>query len=86
MQYRAYSIRDTKGEVFNLPFYKKTHGEAERDFKTLIQTKNEQSLPSKYPEDFDLYYVGDYDDIKGQFKSLDTPQHVVKGIQVSAQQ
>lgn len=77
---KAFSIRDSKGEVFNPPFYKHTHGEAERDFTELC--KDEKSMVKKYPEDFDLYYVGQWDDQKGIFISLDTPQHVVKAVSV----
>lgn len=83
MELRAYSIRDSKAEVFNPPFYKKTHGEAERDFTSLV--RDEKSQPHLYPEDFDLYYCGTYDDQTGVFKSLDTPQHIVKAIQLVKQ-
>lgn len=79
MQLRVYSIRDQKSEVFNTPFYKKSHGEAERDFKTLVN--DEKSTVNKYPEDFDLYYLGDYNDNDGKFMPLDTPQHIVKAVQ-----
>ena len=75
MMLKMYSIRDSKGEIFNLPFFKKTHGEAERDFHQLCQDKN--STVAKYPTDFDLYYVGDYDDSTGKVQPLDAPQHVV---------
>lgn len=80
MELKAYSIRDQKGEIFNPPFYKKTHGEAERDFHQLV--KDDKSMPGQYPEDYDLYYLGIYDDQTGLFKSLDTPQHIIKAIQV----
>lgn len=78
MQLKIFSIRDSKGEVFNTPFYQKTHGEAERNFRQLLS--DEKSLVSKYPDDFDLYYLGTYDDQTGKFNSLDTPQHVQKAI------
>lgn len=80
MELRMYSIRDAKAEAFNPPFYKNTHGEAERDFQNL--TRDEKSMVSLYPEDFDLYYVGTYDNITGLVKPLDTPQHVVKAVQL----
>lgn len=79
METRIYSIRDQKSEIFNLPFHKKTHGEAERDFRSLVNDKN--SMVHKYPEDFDLYYIGDYDDNTGRITPLDTPQHVIKAVQ-----
>lgn len=74
-----YSIRDAKAEVYNSPFYQKTHGEAERNFRQLIH--DEKSMVAKYPEDYDLYYLGEYDDNTGLIKALDTPQHVAKAIQ-----
>lgn len=78
MELKAFSIRDQKGEVYHTPFFKKTHGEAERDFKQLVS--DPQSTLAKFPEDFDLYYVGTYDDQRGTFQPLDTPQHLVKAI------
>lgn len=83
MELKIYSIRDAKAEIFNMPFYKKTHGEAERDFHQLCQ--DEKSTPAKYPEDFDLYYIGTYDDVTGRIESLDTPQHITKAIQMRKQ-
>lgn len=80
MELKVYSIRDSKGEIFNSPFYKKTHGEAERDFTTLV--RDEKSMPGQYPQDFDLYYLGTYDDVKGIFNTLDTPQHITKAVNV----
>ncbi|AXH78010.1 MAG: nonstructural protein [Microviridae sp.] len=78
MQLKVFSIRDTKAETYNMPFYQKSHGEAERSFKAL--TTDESSMISKYPEDFDLYFLGTYDDQTGQLTVLDTPQHIVKAI------
>jgi len=77
---KAYSIRDAKAEVFNPPFYKNTHGEAERDFVRI--TQDEKSTVCKFPEDFDLYHVGEFDDRTGKFNPLDTPTHIIKAIQL----
>jgi len=78
MQLKIFSIRDSKGEVFNTPFFQKTHGEAERTFRELVN--DPQSMLFKYPDDFDLYFVGEYDNQKGVVKPLDTPQHILKAI------
>ena len=75
---KIYTILDSKAGAFNLPFFQKTHGEAERNFNALVN--DNKSLVSQYPEDFDLYYLGEYDDETGTFKSLDTPQHMLKAI------
>lgn len=81
MKLKAYCIRDSKAEVFNTPFFQKTHGEAERSFKTLATDGT--SMVSKYPTDYDLYYLGEYDDNSGKLIPLDTPQHVTKAVQVN---
>lgn len=80
MTLKIYSIRDQKAEIFNAPFYQKTHGEAERNFQELVN--DEKSTVNKYPDDFDLYYLGEYDDNTGKFKTLDTPQHMMKAVQL----
>lgn len=78
MKLKAFSIRDAKAEVFNTPYFKSTHGEAERDFRTAVN--DPKTKLNQYPEDFDLYYLGEYDDQSGNFVSLKTPQHVVKAV------
>lgn len=80
MLLKAFSIRDAKAEIYNPPFFKKTMGEAERDFHQLC--KDDKSMPAKYPEDYDLYHVGQYDDNNGKFEPLATPQHIVKAVDV----
>jgi hypothetical protein len=84
MQTKLYTIRDSKGEFYGPPFTQKTHGEAERSFHTL--TNDPKSNVNQYPEDFDLYYLGEYDDISGKIKPNDTPQHIVKAVSVKTAQ
>lgn len=80
MQLKAYSIRDSKSEVFHTPFFQKTHGEAERSFKKL--TNDPSTDVNKYPEDFDLYYIGEYDDNTGKWTPEDSPKHIIKAVQI----
>lgn len=81
MELKMFSIRDAKGEIYNPPFYQKTHGEAERNFRELV--KDAQSMISKYPEDYDLYFLGTYDDQTGTVKS-DVPKHVIKAVDLKS--
>lgn len=80
MELHAFSVHDSAAEIFNVPFYARTPGEAERQFQTLVN--DEKSTPFSRPEHFDLFLIGKYDDNTGKFFSLDTPQHVVKAIQL----
>lgn len=77
---KMFSIRDSKGEVYHPPMYANTHGEAERNFK--MQVNNEKTMMFQFPEDFDLYYVGDYDTKSGKITPKDTPQHLIKAVAV----
>lgn len=83
MKLKMYSIRDQKSEIFNVPFYKQTHGEAERDFRTLVN--DQKSQVNIYPEDFDLYYIGTYDDNSGIVEPLKTPEFIIKAVNVKQQ-
>lgn len=78
MELKIYSIRDSKAEIYNAPFFQKTHGEAERSFKTLAN--DQKSTVCQHPEDFDLWYLGVYNDQTGTIQSLETPQHIAKAI------
>lgn len=80
MQLKIYSIRDSKADLYNPPFYQKTHGEAERSFAQL--TKDSKSTISQFPEDYDLYYLGTYDDLTGKIEVLDSPQHIIKAVNI----
>lgn len=78
MTRKVYSIRDSKSEVFLTPFLDLTHGAAERNFHQLVN--DEKSRINIYPDDFDLYYLGEFDDVKGTYYPLQNPELLVKGI------
>jgi len=77
---RLYTIRDSKGDFYQSPFPQKTHGEAERSFATLVNDPKTNIF--NYPEDYDLYYLGEFNDKTGKFEGLDTPQHMQKAANV----
>lgn len=78
MTQKIYSVRDSKGEFYSPPFYQRTHGKAEQAFQDVYRdTKTQVHL---YPEDFDLYFIGEFDEQTGQVRGLDTPQHIIKAV------
>lgn len=87
MNLKMYTIRDSKAEMYHPPQYLATHADAERWLKNIV-TESPDKLPgiyrniAKYPEDFDLYYLGEFDDGTGKVSSLDTPQHIIKATNV----
>jgi hypothetical protein len=79
-QLKMYSIQDQKAQLFHPPYFTQTYGEAERIFTTIVNDPNNQI--SQYPEDFNLYHLGTYNDETGKMSSLDTPEHCLKAVQV----
>lgn len=71
--FKCYSVRDAKVESFSTPFYKKSEGEALRDIQRLVNDKS--TNVGMFPEDFDLYFVGEFDDSDGKFIPA-VPVHV----------
>lgn len=78
MLLKLFSVRDSKGEFFDRPFYKNTVGEAERDVRTAVN--DPKSTLNLYPEDFDLYYLGEFDNVTGKIQPLDSPSHICKAV------
>lgn len=89
MEHKMFTIKDTKGGNYFTPIYQKNHADAERFLMTILKTPAKE-LPghyanvSNYPEDFDLYFIGTYDDISGKVSSLDSPQHITKAINLKS--
>lgn len=78
MKYKVFTIYDTKGETYNMPWFVKTHGEAERTFSNLAN--DERTNIAKNPEDYDLFQIGEFDDQTGTLTPHQTPTHVVKAL------
>lgn len=72
---KLFAIRDTKGNFYGAPFTQHSTVDAERTFMKLRREHN--SNINLYPQDFDLYHVGNYDNQTGKIQALDVPVHMV---------
>lgn len=79
MKLKVFSVYDSKVESYFKPFYCQTKGEAIRSF-TEISNDNTSQI-GKYPEDFTLFEVGEFDDANCSFELLDTPSSIGKAIE-----
>lgn len=82
MIFKMYSIFDSKAEVYLPPFYQKTHGESIRTVTESVT--NSDSMLSKHPGDFTLYYLGDFDDETGLVAPLKTHLNLGKLLEFQA--
>jgi len=78
MELKIYTVRDSKAGFYGPPFYLRTHGEAERTFQQLANDPKTNVFT--YPEDYDLYHLGEFDDQTGKANIIDTPQHIIKAV------
>lgn len=62
MKMNYYAIRDIKSQTFNRPFVGLTLDQVKR---SLYYSMSQESEFSRFPEDFELYLVGDFDDHTG---------------------
>ncbi len=69
---KVYTVYDTKAEAYIQPFFSPTKGLALRSFQEALI--DEKSNISKYPEDFTLFELGEFDQETAKFNLHNTPQ------------
>lgn len=63
---KVFAIYDSKSEVYSKPLFTLTKGEM---LRTFIDIANDQQTPiCQHPEDYCLYYIGEYDELTGMLK------------------
>jgi len=67
MNISIYSIRDNKVNAYRPPFTARNSAEAQRILAQALTQKNQLS---EYPADFDLFYIGELNDVSGQLDGV----------------
>lgn len=65
MKMKCYLIWDSKAKVYRYGSLRENAGFAIRDLTTVVNDKQNQTEISRYPGDFTLFEVGEYDDTTG---------------------
>jgi len=79
----AYSILDTKSKVYNQPHFLINDAVAIRQFQMVVNDK--ESIISKYPEDFRLYRVGEFNLTNGKITPEVNPVEIAHGLNLKAE-
>lgn len=79
---KVFAIYDSKAEAYLQPFFMANKGTAIRAIADIL-TKPDHSF-SKYPEDFTLFELGEYDDSNGKMLPHSTPNPIIKTIELKA--
>jgi len=69
------SIRDVKANTFHKVLTGNTVQEIQRNLSEVVNSPQENQL-KLYPEDFDLYHVGSFDDRSGIINSINPPLYI----------
>lgn len=77
MKKKVCAIYDIQGGFFSGLFLHRSENEAKRDFGSAVRG-SETSL-SKYPEDYRLFCLGEYDDVTGYIKAVSQPELMASG-------
>lgn len=75
----VFSLHDSKVGSFGVPFFQASIGQAVRSVTELCS--DPQSLISRYPGDFALFYLGQWDDLTGAYTPNVPPSHLGGGEQ-----
>lgn len=81
---KLFSLRDTKGGSYGPIITKATHAEITRELSMIVNEKQNPSIVAKFPEDFDLFELGEYCNQTGKCQLLDTPHHILKADSLKA--
>lgn len=73
-----YSVRDSQVGSFSTPYFAVDHVRATRMFG--IACKDNTVQLAHYPEHFDLYFLGSWNDENGKFHLEEQPQFIVGAI------
>lgn len=71
------SIRDSKAEAWLSPMFFQAKGQALRSFSDAVNGDGEFA---KHPEDYTLFYLGDFDDSCGGVLPSDAPSVLANGV------
>ena len=79
----AFSVFDSKAEVFGTPIFFPTKGLATRAFED--QCNKPDSPISQHPGDYTLFCIGDFDQDTGSLTPLPTPTSLGTGVEYQQQ-
>lgn len=76
MIYQVFSILDVRVGCYNPPYFAKSEAEGERMFEA--SRMDRETMINKFPNDFVLVRLGQYDDLSGMFENH--PPQIAEGV------
>lgn len=79
MKYFIASIRDRAVPVFSVPFFAPSVEAACRNFRDAVNRPDSDNMLRNHASDFDLFYLGTFDDATGAFDPVLSPHQISVG-------
>ena len=80
---KIFVMRDSKAGFYGVPFFEVSRGSALRGLTEAVRDK--QSTICKYPEDFSLFEIGEWDNVACKMLLNPAPVHVINAIDLVIQ-
>lgn len=84
MIHQVVSIFDNAVGAFNRPFFTPSRGVAIRSFVDEVKRPGDDNSMARHPNDFSLFYLGEFDDVSGRFSQLDVPERLMTAADAQA--
>lgn len=78
MIHRIFTVYDVMAGAYLPPFFLRTDGEAKRAFEDCIRAPEHRF--NAHPEQYTLFFHGEYDDESGDFTLTEAPQALGNGL------
>lgn len=80
------SLKDTATQVFGTPFFVHAPAQAVRSLRDAVNDKEAKSDIARHPADFELYDIGEFNELDGTLTARNVPVFVcrAKDLQESA--
>ena len=80
MKIKVFAIYDIKAKAYHNPFFLPKKAMALRDFKQAVN--DPQTVFNKHPEDYALFYIGEYDTTNAKMEPLKAIENIGLGMEL----
>ena len=80
MKMKIFSVFDSKAGFYRAPMLLRSKGEALRGFSDIVNDDKAKNDIARHPDDFTLFYLGEFDMINGQFSPLKAHESLGTGV------
>jgi len=79
---QVFTVFDQKAAAYLTPLFQVSRGVAARLFIAAVRDREHEF--GRFPEDFTLFYLGEYDEATAEFRMVQNPEVVMTGLQARA--